>query len=389
MGSITEIKKAKKDKGTGKESVVTTYRAFIRRTVNGKSVSRSKVFETKGKAKEWLRNNENDQSLATFSQVRGPTFADLIEAFVKEPPKRGTKFWTASALEFWRDQFGGMKTGDISRADINTAVSTLQSKPVTRGSVAGIKKSTTTITPATVNRYLASLSSVFNYAIRQEILDVHPMKGGKVSKLTESTGRKRILTIEEEQRLYEAAEGSTWPMMRLFLRMCLTTAARKSEVLNLQWNNVQLSESVAILPRTKNGEPRALPLVPDVKAALEEAKKVRPLNCDYVFFDPRHPERPKNVDTIWRFVRQRAGLYKDREDRLDQVVLHTTRHTVATKLLKKGANIAQTANITGHKTLAMLKRYTHLAAQDAVDLAHKLLADAEPETKHENHGLSS
>jgi len=116
-------------------------------------------------------------------------------------------------------------------------------------------------------------------------------------------------------------------------------------------------------------------LVSDVKAALAAAQKIKPISSDYVFFDPKHPSKPMNIGESWKQVRIRAGLYQDREDPLDQVVLHSTRHTVATKLLKKGANIAQTANITGHKTLSMLKRYTHLAAQDAVDVAQKLLAE--------------
>jgi integrase len=376
MGSITEVRKTKTDKTTGKVSSVTTYRAFIRRTVGGKSVSKSKVFATRGKAKEWLRNNENDEALAALGKVSGPTFADLIESFVKAPPKRGTKFWSASHLEFWREQFGQMKTGAISRGDINSAVSILQNKPALRVSAGRVKETNETITPATVNRYLASLSSVLNFALDQEIIEVHPLKAGRVRKLKESKGRRRILTAEEEQRLYYAAAGSSWPMMGLFLRVCLTTAARKSEVLKLRWKDIHLDESIAILPTSKNDEPRALPLLADVKAALVEAQKVRPLASDFVFFDPRHPERPKNIDTVWKFVRERAGLWKDREDALDRVVLHTTRHTVATKLLKKGANIAQTANITGHKTLAMLKRYTHLAAQDAVDLAERMLSDA-------------
>lgn len=377
MGSIVQITKPVNANG----KAPTQYRAFIRRNVNGKSVSKSKVFDTKGQAREWLRNNENDQALAALGKVKGPTFSDLVESFVKSPPVRGTKFWAPVALEFWVEKFGPMKVGEITRSDINAAVAELQTKPAMRKTPDGVKATGVCITPATVNRYLASLSSVFNYAINHEIVEVHPLKSGKVRKLTESSGRKRILTAEEETRLYDAADASTWPAMRLFLRVCLTTAARKSEVLGLRWRDIHLDESVAILPKTKNGEPRALPLVDDVRAALTEAKKVRPLASDFVFFDPLHPERPKNVDTIWRFVRQRAGLWKDREDKLDQVVLHTTRHTVATKLLKNGANIAQAANITGHKTLAMLARYTHLAAQDAVELAQRVLGDAQTQHK--------
>lgn len=370
MGSIT--KNTRLDKRTGKN--VTTYRAFIRRTVAGKSVGKSKVFANRSDAKAWITENEHKGALAVLTQGTGPTFADLIEDFIKAPPVRGTKYWSAAHLEFWREQFGSMKTGAIGRAEINASVARLQNKPAMRKGGDGVKTTDEKITAATVNRYLASLSSVLNYALNHEIIQVHPLKAGKVRKLKESAGRRRILTAEEEQRLYAAADASQWPMMRLFLRVCLTTGARKSEVLKLRWQDVHLGESVAILPTSKNGEPRALPLVSDVKDALKHAKKVR--QSDFVFYDPLHPERPKNVDTTWRHVRQRAGLWQDREDRLDQVVLHTTRHTVATKLLKKGANIAQTANITGHKTLAMLRRYTHLAAQDAVDLAQKLLSDA-------------
>lgn len=373
MGSITVTKKI--DSATGK--AVTSYRAFIRRQVNGKPVSKSKVFPTKTSAKDWLRENESDAALQQLGRTRGPTFADLIEDFVKAPPVRGTKFWSASHLEFWREQFGCMKTGEISRGDINAAVARLQNKPAMRRAHEGVKETGQTVTPATVNRYLASLSSVFNYAINHEIIDVHPLKAGKVKKLKESGGRRRILTPAEEDRLYEAAREARWPMMWLFLRIFLTTGARKSEVLKLRWKDINLDESVAVIPKTKNDDPRALPLVTDVKTALLEAQKVRPLGSDFVFFDPRRPERPKPVEETWKAVRKRAGLLNDRDDPLDRVYLHTTRHTVATKLLKKGANIAQTANITGHKTLAMLKRYTHLAAADAVDLAQKLLVGDE------------
>lgn len=112
-------------------------------------------------------------------------------------------------------------------------------------------------------------------------------------KLKESNGRKRILTDEEVARLRSAAGESRWPAMPLFLRLLLTSAARKSEVLNLKWQDVNLDESVAILHETKNGRARALPLVDDVKAALIEAKKVRPIKADHVFFDPKHPRAPE------------------------------------------------------------------------------------------------
>lgn len=366
MGSIVTVEKV--EKATGKK--ITRYRAFIRRQGYA---SQSATFDTRTEAKEWLRNNEGDGKLIRASA--GRTFADLIEDFIKAPPMRGTKWHTPSQLDFWLDEFGRMKIGEISRADINQSLAALQNKKKHHRSFDGtIKKTDKPLTAATINRYRATLASVFNYALSREIIDVSPLKAGGIPKLKESRGRRRIITREEEQKLYDAAKESTWPMMRLFLRMCFTTAARKSEVLNLRWNDVHLADSVAILPKTKNDEPRALPLVGDVKADLAATAKVKPLGSDYVFFDPKKPKQPKNIDTLWRMVRERAGLYQDRDDPLDQVVLHSTRHTAATKLLKGGANLAQAAAVTGHKSLSQLKRYTHFDAQDSVDLAQRLLS---------------
>ena len=365
MGSI--VKTTRVDKGTGK--TVALYRAHVRRKG---FPSKSKVCDTNREAKEWLRVNESPEALQR--PTGGALLADVIEDFVDAPPTKGTRYWAASHLDFWKAQLGQVPIREISRGHINRAKAKLQNKPALRSVPGGAKRTESRVKPGTVNRYLASLSSVFNYALDQEIVDTHPMKGGKVSRLEEGDGRTRVLTPDEETRLLQAAEGSTWPMLRLFVRVCLTTAARRSEVLNLRWNDVQLDQSVAVLGKTKNGRPRALPLVSDVKVSLAVAAKVRPLHSEYVFFNPRAPSKPMNPDTVWRKCREDAGLFADREDPLDRVVLHTTRHTGVTKMLKGGANLAQAAVVSGHRTLAALKKYEHLAAADAVRIAEEHLA---------------
>jgi integrase len=365
MGSITKIQRV--DKTTGK--MVTLHRAYVRRVG---FASKSKVCKTEREAKEWLRNNDADATQRLKGS--GRSLASVIEDFVLAPPGKGTKYWSASHLDFWSAQLGAMLIEDISRGDINSAKAKLQNKPALRSVPGGSKVTGLRLTAATVNRYLASLSSVFNYALDREMIPAHPMKGGKVKKLAEGPGRTRILTAEEETKLLDAAKASAWPMLWLFVRTCLTTAARRSEVLNLRWKDVHLEDSIAVLGKTKNGRARALPLVSDVRAELEQARRVRPLHSDFVFFNPRNPAKPMNPDTVWRKCRQDAGLLADREDPLERVVLHTTRHTGVTKLLKGGANLAQAAVVSGHQTLAMLKRYEHLAASDAVELAERLLA---------------
>ena len=350
---------------------VTRYRAHVRRAG---FKSQSKCFDTLADAKSWLRNAEADAAQRRQEADGVYTFARVADLFAKAPPRRGTKFWSPTHLAYWVEQFGPRDIKTVTRADINTALAELQQKKAERRSFEGsVKLMDKTISSATVNRYLATLSSFFNYALNVGHIDRHPIKGGQVSKLAEANGRRRILTAEEEDKLIAEAERSTWPAMALFLRLALTTGARKSELLSLRWSDVDLSRRVAVLRDTKNGEQRALPLVVPVRDALAAAKKIQPISSDWVFFNPTDPTRPKNIDTVWKHVRARAGLEADRKDSLDRVVLHSTRHTAATKLIAGGANLIQASAVTGHKTVSMLARYAHLGADDVVNLADRLL----------------
>lgn len=365
MGSI--VKSIRVAKATGKPVIV--YRAHVRREGYA---STSKVCKTLGEAKEWLRNNDADAALK--KKTSRQTLAAVLDDFVEAPPMKGTRYWASSHLDFWRAELGDMKVAEISESDITRCQERLQVKKAMRSAPGGPQVTDRLLTPATINRYLTSLASVFNYCMKHKLISVHPMKGGKVEHLKESGGRTRILNAEEEAKLLEAARASSWPMLALFVRMALTSAARKGEILNLRWRDIRFDESVAILGKTKNGRPRALPLVSDVKAALIEAMKVRPLSSDYVFFDERDPSKPKNINAPWRACRKAAGLLNDRDDPMDRVYLHSTRHTAVTRLLRGGANLAQAAAVSGHQTLAMLKRYEHLAAADSVELAERLLS---------------
>lgn len=361
MGSIVVSKR--RDKATGK--AVAVYRAHVRRKGYA---SKSQVFESRRAAQEWLR--ENEATVTLTRRGSGKTLRELIDDFVAVG---GRDYVKHAHLNFWASELGARRVAEITHADINGARVRLLARPAMRNTPTGPKPTGQRLSPASVNRYLAALSAVFNFGLEQGIVDAHPMKGGKVRKLKEAGGRTRILDVEEEQRLYEAAKNSAWMQLYLFLRLCFTTGARRSEVLHLKWHQIKLDERIAILPKTKNGRPRALPLVEDVRAELAEARRVRPLHSDYVFYDPKKPDQPKKIDAVWAKCRRDAKLWQDRDDPLDRVVLHTTRHTAVTKMLRGGANLAQAAAVSGHQTLAMLKRYEHLAAQDAVELAEKLL----------------
>lgn len=188
MGSITESKKVDKQ---GKQ--VTTYRAYIRR----EDVSRSKVFATRTEAKAWIRENESPDAIKAFAKKAktGRDFNDLVEDFVKLGDCAYAKF---SHLDFWKAAFADKQVADITHADINTQKLTLKSREAMRTSPTGLKPTGKLISPASVNRYLATLSAIFTFAMEHGLIDDHPMKGGKVKKLEESKGRRRILTPDEE-----------------------------------------------------------------------------------------------------------------------------------------------------------------------------------------------
>lgn len=371
MAHIREIKRI--DKRTGKP--VTQYRVEIRRIIDGKPYCKTKIHPNITAARKWLAENDGAANLQANVKQRGKTFSEVVELFVKTPPMKGTKYWLPQHLAFWKEQLGHLRFSQVTHGDINMALAVLQTRKAMVATPDGPRETDHCYSPGTINRFLASLRSLFNFAMKQGMIDNHPMKGGKVEQLEENNERNRVLTDEEEARLLQAAKESRWPMMHLLLRLAFTSGARKDEVRTLKWQDVYLDKGYAELKDTKTKEPRILPLVGEVRAMLEEARKVRPIASDYVFFDPKHPARPKNIEQTWLHVRERAGLLNDREDRRERVVFHTSRHTAITRMLEQGASIPEAALVSGHKTWSMLKRYEHMGnANKAVELAERLLA---------------
>ena len=146
-----------------------------------------------------------------------------------------------------------------------------------------------------------------------------------------------------------------WPRWLLpLVQLALETAMRQGELLRLHWEYIDLNRGTAHLPDTKNGEARTVPLSSTAIAVLRALP--RALHGDV--FRGVTTEAVKR--SYMRAIR-RAGS-KD-------LRFHDLRHEATTRLFEKGLNIMEVASITGHKDLRMLRRYTHLKAED---LARKL-----------------
>ena len=141
--------------------------------------------------------------------------------------------------------------------------------------------------------------------------------------------------------------------MKPLIILAIETAMRRGEMLDLQWQHVDLVRCVAHLPLTKNGDSRDIPLsrraVATLRALLADAKP----SADRVF-----PVTGNSIRLAFEHLRVRAQM--------EDLRFHDLRHEGVSRLFEKGLNIAEVSAISGHKELRMLQRYTHLRAVDLV-----------------------
>lgn len=148
-------------------------------------------------------------------------------------------------------------------------------------------------------------------------------------------------------------------MLYWAVMLALETALRKSEIQTLTRQQIDLTKRLFYLPETKNGTVRMVPLTKPATKVLFEAMS-NPINSadgEFVFegeaTDPVTGQRkPYDSTEAWKIVRKRAGLIDLR--------FHDLRHEAVSRLVDVGLGDQEVAAISGHKSLQMLKRYTHL-----------------------------
>jgi len=216
--------------------------------------------------------------------------------------------------------------------------------------------------PATVRRYLALLSHAFAVARREwQWIDNNPVE--HVSKPKEPPGRVRFLSDDERQRLLDACQRSRNPDLYPVVLMALSTGARKNEILSLVWTAIDLSRQLVTFHYTKNSARRSVPIAGELNRILQQRAKVRRIDTALVF--PRPDGRaPIDIRTAWETALRRAGI--------DDFRFHDLRHSTASYLAMSGASLAEIADVLGHRTLAMVKRYAHLSDQHTAGVVSRM-----------------
>jgi integrase len=177
----------------------------------------------------------------------------------------------------------------------------------------------------------------------------------------------RWLEDDERTALLEACKESTWPQLYLLVVLALSTGARLSELRRLKWSDIDLKKGMAYLSDTKNKERRALPLIPAVQTELKS--QIRRIDTDLLFPSKYDPQKPISTSfrAHWNTARDKAGIKRFR--------FHDLRHSAASYLAMSGATELEIADVLGHKTLQMVKRYSHLSTDHKQTLVNRVLGD--------------
>ena len=162
--------------------------------------------------------------------------------------------------------------------------------------------------------------------------------------------RDRRLVGDELPRRLAAAHaygGETGPL----ITWAIETAMRRGEIAAMRWDHLDRKARVLLIPETKTGTPRRVPLSTAALAALPPAGVVP--NAP-----PQRPDgrvwgmRPDSISQAFERVCKAAGI--------EGLTFHDLRHQATSRLFEKGSNPMQVAAITGHQILQMLERYTQL-----------------------------
>ncbi len=269
-----------------------------------------------------------------------PTVAGLAGRFMRDHAGTHCKPDTAASYRSLignhvEPALGGMALADVGRAEVSELHHRLRGTPAVANAVAGL------------------LSKMFKMAEAWGLVPAgtNPCRGLRRYRTRK---RERFLTQEEFRRLGRAlrdleAEGRTWAAAVAAIRLLALTGCRRSEILDLHWDDVDRTAGELRLKEAKTG-PRMVPLTEPVKRVLDGL--------------PRSPDNPRvisskhgkgrlgNLSSYWGAVRERAGL--------DDVRLHDLRHSYASRALALGESLSAIGRLLGHRHVVSTARYAHL-----------------------------
>jgi integrase len=304
---------------------------------------RSKSFDKKSDAEKWARDLEAQVDAAGYVPdtkiAEQTTLGDILARYRDEitPTKRSAKTET-------------IRINAILRRDVcHRTLALLSSTDLASYRDERLK----TVAPATIIRELNTISHALDVAQREWGIHLARNPAKLVRRPSAPKGRSRRLEGDEEAKLLAAADKGRNPWMKPLIILAVETGMRRGEILGLRWEDVDLERRIAHLPITKNGDCRDVPLSSRAVETLTGLAERPDRDSERLF-----PVSGNAVRLAWEHLRQRAGV--------GDLHIHDLRHEAVSRLFEKGLDIMEVSTISGHKTLTVLKRYTHLRAEDLV-----------------------
>jgi len=298
----------------------------------------SATFDTKAEAQRWAAEIEGDMSRARFVDMReaeSTTLAEALDRYYREvsSTKKGAKQESTRINKWKKHRLAGKGLAAIRSSDM----------ALYRDDELKAGKST-----ATVRLDLAVISHLYTVAIKDWGIEGLSNPVAKLRMPKGAKERDRRPSAKELKDVIEAA-GKIHAEMPAIIEIAVETAMRRSELLTLRREHVRGKH--ALLEDTKNGTRRLVPLSLRARALIDSL----PARIDGKVFSLA----PHSVSQYFH----RACTAVNAQD----LHFHDLRHEGTSRLFEKGLSIMEVASITGHKTMSMLKRYTHLCPDALAD----------------------
>jgi len=229
----------------------------------------------------------------------------------------------------------------------------------------------------TMKHYRDTLALLFKHARAWSWTASNPLDGvNKITKIRNE--RSRYLKDKERDALLKACKASRNKYLYLIVLLALSTGARKNELLGLTLDDVDLARGKAILRDTKNGDTRPIPLTPLLRPML--TKQIKATKKLYA----KLPSSPRQ---LWLFPREDGveplDIRKSWETAVDEAGVkdfrfHDLRHSAASYLAMNGASPLEIAEVLGHRTLQMVRRYSHLSESHVSSIVERVSAKVLP-----------
>jgi integrase len=320
----------------------------------------TQTFDNKTEGKHWASRIETEIRAGRYmphAVSQRHTMRELLEDYKSKvliPFKPKEARTQGPQIDWWIEKLGNYSLADITPAAIAKCRDELLTTPI------GTENKKLRA-PATVIRYMAGLSQAFKVAVNEwQWMPESPM--AKVSKPKVNNERLRHLSADEQTRLLDAAKLSANAYVHTILVLALSTGMRYSEIMTLRWGDVLIEDTdeigLILLEKTKNGERRGVPLVRNAFAAIKSMRVAHATsNNDQIdgtallFPSEDDKSKPVEIRKAWETTIRRAAISDFR--------FHDLRHTAASYLAMEGATAPEIAEILGHKSLQMVKRYSH------------------------------